>query len=354
MEAEKEMKYAKTIRFLVMSASFVIIVAGMRAAQVILVPFLLSIFIAIISSPLLFWLRRKGLSMGISLLLVIAIILGIGIMVGVLVGTSLHDFSQSLPIYQTKLQERTSAVFSMLGKLGITVSDELVSEYVDPGAAMRLASKMLTGLGNVLSNAFLIFLTVIFILLEAATFPSKLQAAFGASGSSTSDFNSFTEKINRYMMIKTLMSLGTGVLITIWLTVLRVDYPVLWGLLAFMFNYVPSIGSIIAAVPAVLLAFIQTGPTFALLAAAGYLAVNVVIGNFLEPRLMGIGLGLSTLIVFLSLVFWGWILGPVGMVLSIPLTMTLKIALSNTEETSWLGTLLGSAPLRRQELPRKL
>jgi len=354
MKIEKEMKYSKSIRFLVMSASFVIIVAGMRAAQVILVPFLLSIFIAIISSPLLFWLRRKGLPMSISLILVIAIVLGIGVMLGVLLGTSLHDFSQSLPHYQIKLQERTSAVFSLLGKLGITVSEELVSEYIDPGAAIKLASKMLTGLGNVFSNAFLIILTVVFILLEAATFPSKLQAAFGASESSINDFNSFAEKINRYMLIKTIMSLATGILIAVWLTIIGVDYAVLWGLIAFMFNYVPNIGSIIAAIPAVLLAFIQTGTTLALLTAAGYLVINVVIGNFMEPRLMGLRLGLSTLIVFLSLVFWGWILGPVGMLLSIPLTMTLKIVLSNMEETAWIGTLLGSASLRRSNVSDKL
>jgi predicted PurR-regulated permease PerM len=213
---------------------------------------------------------------------------------------------------------------------------------------------MLTGLGNVLSNAVLIILTVIFILLEAATFPSKLQAAFGEAESSMNDFTSFTEKINRYMVIKTLLSLATGILIAIWLTVLGVDYPVLWGLLAFMFNYVPNIGSIIAAIPAVLLAFIQTGTTVALLTAAGYLVVNMVIGNFMEPRLMGLRLGLSTLIVFLSLVFWGWVLGPMGMLLSIPLTMTIKIALSNIEETAWLGTLLGSAPLIRSDAPKKI
>jgi predicted PurR-regulated permease PerM len=162
-------------------------------------------------------------------------------------------------------------------------------------------------------------------------------------------FDNFTGTINRYMVIKTWMSLGTGVLVTIWLAILRVDYPVLWGLLAFMFNYVPNIGSIIAAVPAILLAFIQLGTTTAILAALGYIAFNVIIGNVIEPRFMGRGLGLSTLVVFLSLIFWGWVLGPVGMVLSIPLTMTMKIGLSSKEETRWISTLLGAASLQQLE-----
>ena len=140
-------------------------------------------------------------------------------------------------------------------------------------------------------------------------------------------------------------------MVTIWLAILRVDYPVLWGLLAFMFNYVPNIGSIIAAVPAILLAFIQLGTTTAIMAALGYIAFNVIIGNVIEPRFMGRGLGLSTLVVFLSLIFWGWVLGPVGMVLSIPLTMTMKIGLSSREETMWISTLLGTATL--QQLARE-
>ncbi|MFC1883191.1 AI-2E family transporter [Thermodesulfobacteriota bacterium] len=337
----------KAIRFLVMAASFVIIVAGMKASQSILVPFLLSIFIAIISTPLMFWLRRKGLPLGISLVFVIAIVLGIGLLIGVLVGTSLNDFSQSFPLYQQKLQEKTSIILNLLEKFGITFSDKILLEYVDPGAAMRLASVMLTGLGNVLSNAFLILLTVIFILLEAATFPGKLNAAFGRSEKTTAKFDDFLSKINRYMVIKTWMSLMTGVLVAVFLAILRVDYAVLWGLLAFMFNYVPNIGSIIAAVPAILLAFIQAGASTALLTAAGYVVFNVVIGNVIEPRFMGRGLGLSTLVVFLSLVFWGWVLGPVGMVLSIPLTMTLKIALESAEETKWAGILLGESTVKQ-------
>jgi AI-2 transport protein TqsA len=341
MNTSKNVQYSSAFKFLVITASFVIIVAGMKAAQTILVPFLLSVFIAVICGPLLFWLNRKKIPMGLALVIVIVVILCIGLLFGALVSASIIDFSNSLPVYEEKLGEKTEAIKGLLDRLDMPYPDRLM-DIIDIGAVMRLAQRMLTGLGNLLGNAFLILLTVSFILLEAATFPVKIDKAFGKSEAVMDDFRGVIESINSYMVIKTYISLTTGILVTVWLTVLKVDFPILWGLLAFIFNYVPNIGSIIAAIPAVLLAYVQTGITTALLAAGGYLVLNVVIGSVIEPRFMGRGLGLSTLVVFLSLVFWGWILGPVGMVLSIPLTMTIKIALSNSDETSWISTLLGS------------
>ena len=123
------------------------------------------------------------------------------------------------------------------------------------------------------------------------------------------------------------------------------DFPVLWGLLAFLLNYVPNIGSLIASIPAILIALIQFGPLQALMIAVGYFVINITIGGVVEPRLMGRGLGLSTLVVFLSVGFWGWIFGPVGMLLSVPLTMTAKLALESSESTASVALLL-SAPKR--------
>jgi len=138
--------------------------------------------------------------------------------------------------------------------------------------------------------------------------------------------------------------LSTGIAIGIWLWLLEIDYALLWALLAFLLNYVPNIGSIIAAIPAVLLALIQFGMGASLITALGYAVVNLVIGSFIEPKFMGRGLGLSTLVVFLSLVFWGWVLGPIGMLLSVPLTMILKIALQSNDDTRWIAIILGSGP----------
>jgi predicted PurR-regulated permease PerM len=143
------------------------------------------------------------------------------------------------------------------------------------------------------------------------------------------------------MSMKTIISLVTGLFIGFALWFIGVDYPVLWGVLAFMLNFVPNIGSIIAAVPAVLLTVVQLGVTPALMVASVYIAVNIIVGSIIEPKYMGKGLGLSTLVVFVSLVFWGWVLGPVGMLLSVPLTITVKLALDSKPETKWLGHLLG-------------
>jgi predicted PurR-regulated permease PerM len=329
------------IRFLVTGAAFVIVVAGMREAASMIVPFLLATFIAIICSPPLFWLKRKGVPALLAIVLVITSLLAVGFFLAVFVGTSLHDFSQSLPAYQERLSAETSTLLAWLRKMGVDISDATLAEYFDPGAAMKFASGMISGLGSMLSNGFLILLTVVFIFFEASSFPGKLRAALGDPGASLASFDTFITNVNQYMAIKTWISFATGIFIALWLVVLGVDYPFLWGLLAFLLNYVPNIGSIIAAVPAVLLAWIQLGDGTALFTALGYLLVNVIGGSIIEPRYMGRGLGLSTLVVFVSLVFWGWVLGPVGMVLSVPLTMMVKIALDSREDTRWAAILLG-------------
>lgn len=327
---------------LLIMASFVIVVAGMRAAVSILVPILLAAFIAVVSAPPLFWLKRRGVPTALALLIVISGVLAVGFGMAAMVGTSLDDFSRDLPVYQERVQEKASALISWLGKMGVDLSDVRILDTFNPGAAMKLVARMLSGLGGVLTNGFLILLTVVFILLEASSFPSKLKVTLKDPQKSFRYFETFLSNVQRYMAIKTVISLGTGIIIALWLAIIGVDYPMLWGLLAFLLNYVPNIGSILAAVPAVLLALIQLGGGSALLAAAGYVVVNVVFGNVIEPKVMGRGLGLSTLVVFLSLVFWGWVFGPVGMLLSVPLTMTLKIALDSHEETRGIAVLLGS------------
>ncbi|MDF1555205.1 MAG: AI-2E family transporter, partial [Deferrisomatales bacterium] len=195
---------------------------------------------------------------------------------------------------------------------------------------------------KVLTNGFLILLTVVFMLLEASDLPAKMRAAVGDPAADFSGFDAFANNLNRYLAIKSWVSLATGALAAAWLGILGVDFAILWGLLAFLLNFVPNLGSIIAGVPAVLMAFIQFGFARAGVVAVGYVVINVVIGSGVEPRFMGRGLGLSTLVVFVSLVFWGWVFGPVGMLLSVPLTMALKIALESREDSRWLSVLLGS------------
>jgi predicted PurR-regulated permease PerM len=323
-------------------AALVIVIAGIKTAQVLLVPFLLAFFISIICAGPFFWLQQRKVPASLALLIVVSGVMLGGLVVVSLISSSLNDFTRDVPFYQEKLRVQTLVLFDWLDRVGIKISKDILLEHFNPAAIMQSAGTMLAKAGGVLTNSFLILLTVIFILFEAAGMPNKLRAALPDAESSLNSFEKFVTSVRQYLAIKTLVSLGTGLCVSIGLFFLGLDYAPLWGLLAFLFNYIPNVGSIIAAVPAVLLAVVQLDLGHALLVAALYLIVNVIMGNAVEPRLMGQKLGLSALVIFISLVFWGWVLGPVGMLLSVPLTMVVKIALEVNESTRWLAILLSS------------
>lgn len=232
---------------------------------------------------------------------------------------------------------------------GVVITDEILLRYVNPAGVMDLTASLLSSLGSALSNVFLILFTVLFILLEASSFPVKLRSILEQPQAVFPGVTRFVGEIKRYMVIKTLINLVAGVLTTLWLVILGVDFPVLWGFLAFMFHFVPNVGSIVAAVPAMALALVQYGPGGAALTAAGYIAIGAIVGNVIEPRIMGRRMGLSTLVVFLSLVFWGTLLGVVGALLCVPLTMTLKLACASRPDTQWIAVLLGSELVQAED-----
>jgi AI-2 transport protein TqsA len=322
-------------------AAFIIIVAGLKAATQLLVPFLLAVFIAVLCTPMMIWLKEKRVPAILSVLLVAVLFFLITATLGTVVGASLSAFYQDLPEYEQKLQQQGAGIIATLSGFGIVVDEAVLSNYIDPGAVMKMVAKVFSGLGSVLTNTFLILFSVIFILLEASDFPEKLKRALGSKTQALDYYQSFSDSVQRYLLIKTLVSMGTGIIVGITLAWIGVDYAILWAVIAFLLNFIPNIGSIIAAVPPMLIALIQLGPMSSMLVVCLYLVTNVLFGNVIEPRFMGRSLGLSTLVVFVSLVFWGWIFGPVGMLLSIPLTMVVKIALENSQRNRWLAILLG-------------
>ncbi|WP_235263537.1 AI-2E family transporter [Nitrincola sp. A-D6] len=259
-----------------------------------------------------------------------------------IVSQSIDSFLTRMPQYQTRMQTLIVDWLPYLERWDIPVNRDMVMNHFNPSQIMGLVGTTLSGIGSLLTNLFLVVFIVIFILLEEAGFGDKVKAALPNAEKSIRDAQGFMKQVNQYLMIKTTISFITGVLVTLWLWWLDVDFPVLWGLIAMLMNYIPNVGSLIAAVPAVLLALVQLGVTDAMLVVAGYVLVNVVMGNLIEPRFMGRGLGLSPLVVFLSLILWGWLFGPVGMFLSIPLTMIVKIALEQNHGTRWVAILLGN------------
>ena len=331
-------------------ASLVVIIAGLKAAGSIVVPLLVAMFLSIIATPLLLWLKKRSLPTWAALTLILLVLVGAIATAGSLIGSSIKELSDSLPEYEQKLRTNVEATVIYLQQYGIDLPSEGVTGLVDPQAAAQFFGRVLSGFGGILSDSVLIIFTVLFMLLEAASIPTKLGAILPESEKTIENLAGFIESMKRYLVIKAGVSLLTGGLVTAWLMILGVDFALLWGAIAFFLNFVPYIGSLIAAIPVVVLGLLDTGINDALLIAAGYLVINIIIGNLVEPRFMGRGLDLSTLVVFLSLVFWGWVFGPVGMFLSVPLTMLAKIALEHDPRSRWMAVMLSAkAPTPKQD-----
>jgi predicted PurR-regulated permease PerM len=338
----EQSKPSHAMHILVGAASFVIIVAGINLAQSVVVLFLVAFFLALLGTPPVLWLKEKHIPSALAVLIVMAVMIIILILIGAQIGASVSNFSDEMPLLQLRIREQVTELSVLLTSKGIIVTEKFFLEYINPEAVMKITAGLLSGLSSILSDLVLILLTVTFILLEVSSFPIKLRAILGDPEQTFPQFTKFIVDMKRYMVIKTIINLSAGILIAVWMYILGVQFPILWGFLAFLLHYIPNIGSVIAAVPAALLALVQLGIGSALLVVVGNLVVGFIIGNVIEPRLMGRKLGLSTLVVFLSLIFWGSLLGLVGAILCIPLTMTIKFAFESSENTKWIAVLLGS------------
>jgi len=327
--------------FLINAAAFVVVVAGMKAAAPIIVLLLLSIFLTVIITPLYIGLQKKGIRPWLALLILVLGLVFLTVVGVMVIGQSVNDFAGNLDSYQAQLEKHAAGWIQRLTAVGVEAPTGLLKEWLTGRTAIQLFGNTLAALSTIMSKAFLVLLITIFLLMEAALIPAKFKSMPGVSDAARRRASEIIEKFRHYMGMKTSMSLLTGVLVGVLLLVTGISYPFLLGLLAFLFNFVPNIGSVMAAIPAVLLAFLQYGTGRMIWLAVGYLVINVGISNFLEPKLMGRRLGLSPAIILVSLVFWGWVLGPVGMLLSVPLTMTVKIILESIRETRGLAILMG-------------
>jgi AI-2 transport protein TqsA len=321
-------------------AAGVIVIAGLKLGSVILAPFALALFLAFLSFPLVFWLQGKGWPSWLATLGTMAAnLLVVGTLI-FLAFVSLGDFDESLPQYQAKTVALYDSSLEWLESQDWFDASELSLDMIKPESVFDFTRKGLINLVDVLSSAALIFVIMLFALLEASSFPGKMRYILGHNEGDPERFHAIVREIVQYLWIKTLVSLATGLFVGIGAWIVGVDFPVLWGLLTFALNYIPTIGSILPAIPSVLLALVQLGWSSALAFLGVTIAANVIFGNIVEPMLMGKRLGLSTLVVTLSLVFWGWLWGPIGMLLSVPLTMVIKIVVSNIPDMKWVAVLL--------------
>ena len=323
-------------------AALVIILVGVKFSEAIISPLLIALFITAICGPAMFWLTQKKVPPGLAVTIIILTIIILGIFISSILSTSINNFSQNMPEYQARLQQITSSVMTTLGHYGINLSATEFTTMFNLGKVMGFVGSTFNQVLGALTNIFFILMTVIFLLLELKGFRYKLTAVSNNPGRTMSRLEDVSMTISRYFKIKTFTSILTALPIILVLSIMGIDFPLLWGMVAFLLNFIPNIGSIIAAIPVVLLALIQLGFVAAGEVILLYLVMNNLVGNFIEPKVMGRSLGLSTLVVFLSLVFWGWLLGPVGMFLSVPLTMTLKIVADTNEDTRWISIMLSN------------
>lgn len=340
-------------RFLLVLACLVVVVAGLRAARPILVPFSLALFLAIVSMPVMFGLRIRRVPAPLAIVLTVimdALIFGLVILMA---ANSVGNLNEKLPRYRAAILDRYTQWIAWLDERSIPASDFISPDIVDPGRIFDFVGGTISTVASLFSLAFLVGLVMVFILAEATVFPFKFQAILGGNRSGRIRITKTIGEVQAYLGIKTLVSLATGLLAGVFCWMMGLDFPVLLGLTAFVLNFVPTIGSIIAAAPAMVLALILQGPSWMFLTGLGYLAINTLFGNILEPNLMGRRLGLSTLVVVLSLLFWGWLWGWVGALLSVPLTMVVKIILENTPDLRWIAVLLDKMPPQAHEAAEK-
>lgn len=341
---EQTDRYGFITRILLQLACIIVIIAGIRAASSIVVPLLLSIFITVLFMPPFILLQKFRIRPGIAMIILILCLLLIGFIIVRVMSESIQNFIAKMPDYQETLFKYKDKLVGWLNEKGADALSESLDDYVKPDKMAEYALSIAASLRQLVGQALLIFLVVIFLLFEATIIPLKIRSMPNFSDKTMDRLQQMVDTVKRYLGIKTLVSILTGGLVTLWLFMLKQDYAIPFGMLAFLLNYVPNVGSIIAAIPAILMSLLEGGGREALLCTIGYLIINIGIGNFLEPRILGRGLGISPAFIVITLIFWGWALGPVGMLLSVPLTMVFKIALESHSETKWLSILLGSSP----------
>ena len=324
------------------TAAFIIIIAGVMYASSLISLMLLALFVSIVCAQPLAWLERKKVPHGLAIFIVLFGVLLIFVIIGQLIGGSMARFTTDAPKYAARLNEIVTSTILSLNDLGFNVSTTQLREMFDAGKIMSATAGMLGELSGIMGNTAVIIFIVIFLLLELNVFAIKTIAIVDKPAESLKYLKEIGHSIRHYLGIKTLVSLLTGILIWIGLKIIGVEYAVLWAMIAFLLNFIPNIGSFLAMIPAILFALVQVGFAGALWTLVVFLFVNLVMGSVVEPRVMGKGMGLSTLVVFISLIFWGFVLGTVGMFLSVPLTMTVKIILEQNEKTKWIAILLGT------------
>ena len=335
---------------LLTAAAAVAVLAGMRAAAPIIGPVVIALVLTIAWGPGSMWLRRRGWKPSVAALTGILLgIAGLGLFVA-LVWSSLHQLQEKLPEYQPRIEALQSLAIAKLTGLPFDTSRILSGESLSAGSIVRYSLEFIKKLTATAGNLFILVLLMAFMMLEAVRYPQKLNDALAGSAESENQFSRFANSIRDYVVLNSIFGLIAAVANTLLLIALGVDFAILWGVLSFLLSFVPNIGFVIALVPPALLALVQFGFARSIGVVAGYVVINVIVDNVFKPRFVGQSLDLSALVVVLSLLFWGWLLGPMGALIAIPLSLALKFFLESFQESRWIAHLMSDSGVSPSEV----
>ena len=371
------------VKSVFIAAAVAIVLGSIMMARVIIAPMFMAVFFAIILYPPLKWLKSKGLPEILALIVLSTLVLVICLGVSWVIINSLMRFKDRIPAYRTHINQTIDQVQTLMTTHGLFQEEAEAEKQGDGVESAAFDHEDMTGTSGqsatlfqpkpngrgleisadtlmayvryflaastrLVTVSFIIMLLVIFMLIEATTFPKKFAAAFGTWNITNAHLKTMAEEIRRYMVLKGVVSIICGATCTVFLHFMGIEYALLWGVLMFFLNFIPNIGTIVAAIPPVLLALIDHGLGTCFVVVVGYVLINCCTGYIIEPHLLGKGLGISPLVVLLSLFFWGYLLGLIGLFLAAPLSVVMKIILQTFDETRWIAVLMANKVVSRE------
>lgn len=369
IQAKAISRRPRAAQVLLLLASLIVVIAGLKAAQGFFVPMLLAFFIATVSFPITNWLRNHRVPRAVAVLLTVLVdfaFLTVVVLLAIAVMGDLQEKWQTeyYNLTRERVEEGAKAISTKLDEWGVEDAGEQLNETVNQNLARlrdvdfmqvwNVGTDVVGRVVNFLGTSLVVIILTIFMLTEARMFSRRMDAVCEARGPNIQRMVSALKDTQRYLGIKTVISLVTGVLAGTLCWAAGLDFYPLWGILAFALNYIPVVGSFIAGVAPTVLALLVKSPADAVVVMFGFFLINTFLGNFVEPMLMGRRFGLSTLVVLLSVMFWGWLWGPIGMLLAVPLTMMVKVILDNSDEFRWIAVAIGKESNRPNEESRIL
>ena len=310
------------LHVLQISAYLIIIAAGMKLAAPVVNVILLAVLLGMSLMPIILWLMKKGVPKTVSLLITIFLLIFITGLIASILSAAAFGIAEKIPQYEQQLLTLKTDVIQFLLKIGIDVTDILSHQLYNPENLMGLASNFISGIISTFSNFTIVFLLIIFLLIDTTDLRYKMHKGEKKVGKGLLKLAELAGEIRKYVSISALTGLLTAIGNLILLLILGVDFPFLWAFLSLLFSFIPNIGFILSVIPPAFLALAESGITEAIIIILGFVVINAIIENIIKPKFMGEELNLSLFVIFVSLIIWTWILGPMGAILAIPLTIS--------------------------------